>query len=153
MSVKCNSGSTCWKELCEWSLISIFLPFLAPILFFYFGLLLNIDTVPPKNFNFWNVIHELFVINGIYLFFGFLLLLDLFNEYKHASVEFSRTFYLFAFIISLGTCILFIINLNFHKNTENIPPLIEKFNYFIFIWSVIVTIYKKNKIIKQKNNT
>lgn len=145
-------GSGQIKELWEWFVISILLPFLAPILFFYIGLMQNIDVLSLESFNLAKVMNKLFVINGIYLFFGFTLLLDLFNEYKYASVEFSRVFYLAVFLISLLTCFLFIYNLKCYEKTNYTPTLIHIiFNYFIFFISLIVVIYRKIKIIKKKS--
>lgn len=150
MSNQYDSSPT--KKLWEWIVISILLPFLAPILFFYLGLMLNMDVLPLESFNLVKAMNKLFVINGIYLFFGFTLLLDLFNEHKYASVEFSRAFYLIVFLISLLTCFLFIYNLKCYEKTNYSPtPIHIIFNYFVSVFSLIVVIRMKIKIIKKKS--
>lgn len=92
-----------------WVTIAILLPVAIPVLFYYVvSIFVTMERMEVKE-----LLYSLFAVNGIYIFLGITLFLDLFYDYRHEKVRklFNPVFYLCAMpilLVSLGffICIL-----------------------------------------------
>lgn len=107
-----------------WVTIAILLPVAIPVLFYYVVSLF----VTMERMGLGDLIYSLFAVNGVYVFLGMTLLLDLFYDYRHEEVRklFTPVFYLCAMPIFLFSLGLFICMLHCVPNGT---PLVENTNF------------------------
>lgn len=142
-----------WKtmgELFSWFLISIVLPITIPIGFYYVAAVI----VRIENIDIGNVLNVLFLVNGVYLFFGITLLLDLFHEHRYEPVRklFHPLFYIPIIGILVFSLAFFICSLGVIPKDYGHPLKDHAQNIYNFFISIIILVtIAKLVIISLKN--
>lgn len=156
MNDQYNSKRIYWRELLSWGKITILASFCVPIIYFYLATLMverDVEKIP--SINILKVIDIFFIKNGIYIFFGTTLLLDLLHDYKSTPDVFNKPYFILIFsVIFIATFPFFICAIGYVTPGANIPLKENSIFYYSFFTStVLFVVYIKNKIFINKSKS